>query len=113
MKLVLAAKVSRIMVNQVQAFGNGGFFYRVGTIIEIPRAALTANEIAAAVEFFSFGTNDLARPPSASSGTMWTEFCPIPFETVRKGFRKRNPFRQTCRNFLNSWKQHLNTGKVI
>jgi hypothetical protein len=75
------------------------FDYRVGTMIEIPRAALTADEIAAAAEFFSFGTNDLTRPPSASPGTMWTDFCPIPFETVLKGFRKRNPFRQTCRIF--------------
>jgi len=75
------------------------FDYRVGTMIKIPRAALTADEIAAAAEFFSFGTNDLTRPPSASPGTMWTDFCPIPFETVLKGFRKRNPFRQTCRNF--------------
>jgi hypothetical protein len=32
------------------------FDYRVGTMIEIPRAALTADEIAAAAEFFSFGT---------------------------------------------------------
>jgi pyruvate,orthophosphate dikinase len=46
-------------------------------MIEIPRAALTADEIAAAAEFFSFGTNDLTRPPSASPRTMWTDFCPI------------------------------------
>jgi len=68
-------------------------------VIEIPRAALTADEIAMAAEFFSFGTNDLARPPSASPGTMRMGFRPIPFETVRKRFLKRNPFRQTCRNF--------------
>ncbi len=35
--------------------------YMVGTMIEIPRAALTANEIAAEAEFFSFGTNDLTQ----------------------------------------------------
>lgn len=73
--------------------------YRVGTMIEIPRAALTADEIATAAELFSFGANDLAGPPSASPGTMWTNFCPIPFETILKGFRKRNPSPQTCRNF--------------
>ena len=33
--------------------------YSVGTMIEIPRAALTANEVAEHAEFFSFGTNDL------------------------------------------------------
>ncbi|MCI8994660.1 MAG: pyruvate, phosphate dikinase [Lachnospiraceae bacterium] len=35
--------------------------YRVGTMIEIPRAALTADEIAKEAEFFSFGTNDLTQ----------------------------------------------------
>ena len=35
--------------------------YMVGTMIEIPRAALTANEIAETAEFFSFGTNDLTQ----------------------------------------------------
>jgi pyruvate,orthophosphate dikinase len=37
------------------------FKYMVGTMIEIPRAALTANEIARDAEFFSFGTNDLTQ----------------------------------------------------
>jgi pyruvate,orthophosphate dikinase len=35
--------------------------YLVGTMIELPRAALTANEIAEVAEFFSFGTNDLTQ----------------------------------------------------
>jgi pyruvate,orthophosphate dikinase len=35
--------------------------YKVGTMIEIPRAALTADEIASEAEFFSFGTNDLTQ----------------------------------------------------
>lgn len=35
--------------------------YKIGTMIEIPRAALTANEIAKHAEFFSFGTNDLTQ----------------------------------------------------
>jgi pyruvate,orthophosphate dikinase len=34
---------------------------RIGTMIEVPRAALTAGEIAGAAEFFSFGTNDLTQ----------------------------------------------------
>ena len=37
------------------------FDYMVGTMIEIPRAALTADEIAKEAEFFSFGTNDLTQ----------------------------------------------------
>ena len=35
--------------------------YKVGTMIEIPRAALTADEIAKEADFFSFGTNDLTQ----------------------------------------------------
>src|SRR5262249_19105331 len=37
------------------------FKYTVGTMIEIPRGALTADEIAQSAEFFSFGTNDLTQ----------------------------------------------------
>ena len=37
------------------------FDYKFGTMIEIPRAALTAGEIAKVAEFFSFGTNDLTQ----------------------------------------------------
>jgi pyruvate,orthophosphate dikinase len=37
------------------------FHYTVGTMIELPRACLTANEIAKNAEFFSFGTNDLTQ----------------------------------------------------
>jgi pyruvate,orthophosphate dikinase len=35
--------------------------YRVGTMIEVPRAALQAGSIARTAEFFSFGTNDLTQ----------------------------------------------------
>ena len=41
--------------------GVTGFKYQVGTMIELPRAAVTADEIAADAEFFSFGTNDLTQ----------------------------------------------------
>ena len=37
------------------------FDYLVGTMIELPRACLTANEIAESADFFSFGTNDLTQ----------------------------------------------------
>jgi pyruvate,orthophosphate dikinase len=43
------------------AEAGSGMKYEVGTMIEIPRAALTADEIAAEADFFSFGTNDLTQ----------------------------------------------------
>jgi len=46
---------------QVQAERKVKLTYSVGTMIEIPRGALTANEIAETAEFFSFGTNDLTQ----------------------------------------------------
>ena len=46
---------------QVQAERKVKLDYMVGTMIEIPRGALTADEIAQSAEFFSFGTNDLTQ----------------------------------------------------
>lgn len=46
---------------QVKAEKNSNLVYHIGTMIEIPRAALLANEIAEEAEFFSFGTNDLTQ----------------------------------------------------
>ena len=46
---------------KVKAEKNSDIEYHIGTMIEIPRAALTADEIAEEAEFFSFGTNDLTQ----------------------------------------------------
>eukprot|EP00752_Nemacystus_decipiens_P001163 g1163.t1 len=45
----------------VEAESGASLAYQVGTMIELPRAALTANHIAETAEFFSFGTNDLTQ----------------------------------------------------
>ncbi|MGN1031799.1 MAG: pyruvate, phosphate dikinase, partial [Butyricicoccaceae bacterium] len=49
------------MAEQVKAEMGSDMQYHIGTMIEIPRAALLANEIAEEAEFFSFGTNDLTQ----------------------------------------------------
>ena len=64
--------------------------YMVGTMIEIPRAALTANEVAEEAEFFSFGTNDLTQMAFGYSrddaGTFLKEY-------MAKGILLDDPFQ--------------------
>jgi pyruvate,orthophosphate dikinase len=64
--------------------------YMVGTMIEIPRAALTANEIAEVAEFFSFGTNDLTQMAFGYSRDDAGKFLPI---YIEKGILKQDPFQ--------------------
>jgi pyruvate,orthophosphate dikinase len=53
--------VQRIATEVMARFRVKELDYKIGTMIEIPRAALTANEIAEEADFFSFGTNDLTQ----------------------------------------------------
>ena len=48
--------------------------YMVGTMIEIPRAALTADQVATEAQFFSFGTNDLTQTTMGLSRDDYTKF---------------------------------------
>lgn len=64
--------------------------YKVGTMIEVPRAALTADEIADVAEFFSFGTNDLTQMTFGYSRDDAGKFLPI---YIKKGILKNDPFQ--------------------
>jgi pyruvate,orthophosphate dikinase len=64
--------------------------YLVGTMIEIPRAALTADEVAQRAEFFSFGTNDLTQMTFGYSRDDANKFLPI---YINKGILKNDPFQ--------------------
>ncbi len=64
--------------------------YLVGTMIEIPRAALTANEVAEHAEFFSFGTNDLTQMTFGYSRDDAGKFLPV---YIEKGLLKQDPFQ--------------------
>ena len=64
--------------------------YQVGTMIEIPRACVTADEIAAQAEFFSFGTNDLTQMTFGYSRDDAGSFLP---EYVDKKILPVDPFR--------------------
>ncbi|KAK9162222.1 hypothetical protein Syun_003124 [Stephania yunnanensis] len=63
--------------------------YKIGTMIEIPRAALVADEIAEQVEFFSFGTNDLTQMTFGYSRDDVGKFLPI---YLSKGILQHDPF---------------------
>ncbi len=64
--------------------------FLVGTMIEIPRAALTADKIAESAEFFSFGTNDLTQMTFGYSRDDAGKFLPI---YIEKGILKNDPFQ--------------------
>jgi pyruvate, orthophosphate dikinase len=64
--------------------------YLVGTMIELPRAALTARAIAAEAEFFSFGTNDLTQTTLGLSRDDAGRFLPL---YVERGIYKDDPFQ--------------------
>jgi len=57
----LQAEIVHAVAKEVMAEKKVKFDYQVGTMIEVPRGALTADEIAKGAEFFSFGTNDLTQ----------------------------------------------------
>ncbi len=63
--------------------------YQIGTMIELPRAALRAGEIARTAEFFSFGTNDLTQ---TVLGLSRDDAAPILAAYTRKGIIEHDPF---------------------
>ena len=64
--------------------------YQIGTMIEIPRAAVTADRVAEAADFFSFGTNDLTQMMFGYSRDDAGVFLP---EYVEKGILEHDPFQ--------------------
>ncbi len=64
--------------------------YKIGTMIEVPRAALVADKIAELAEFFSFGTNDLTQMTLGYSRDDVGKFLPVYLE---KGLLKEDPFQ--------------------
>ncbi|MCF7792779.1 MAG: pyruvate, phosphate dikinase [Candidatus Cloacimonetes bacterium] len=82
--------IVRKTVNAVFEERNDKIDYLVGTMIEIPRAALTADDIAKHAEFFSFGTNDLTQMTFGYSRDDAGKFLPIYLE---KGILKDDPFQ--------------------
>jgi pyruvate,orthophosphate dikinase len=89
-ELKLQEQIVRSVADEVFAEKGDKIDYLVGTMIEIPRAALTADEIAEVAEFFSFGTNDLTQMGFGYSRDDAGKFLPI---YIEKGILKNDPFQ--------------------
>lgn len=76
-------------IQKVFADRNDSVEYKIGTMIEIPRAALTAHKIATEADFFSFGTNDLTQMTFGYSRDDVAKFLPM---YIGKGILKQDPF---------------------
>ena len=83
-------KVIRATAEELFAEKNDRIDFKVGTMIEVPRAALTADRIASSAEFFSFGTNDLTQMTFGYSRDDIASFLPIYLE---KKILKVDPFQ--------------------
>jgi pyruvate,orthophosphate dikinase len=83
------ADIVRRVAEEVFADKKDRVEYFVGTMIELPRAALVADKIAEEAEFFSFGTNDLTQTTYGISRDDINQFLP---EYMKRGIFKQDPF---------------------
>ncbi|MSU00401.1 pyruvate, phosphate dikinase [Tissierella pigra] len=81
-------------INLVFEERNNTVKYMIGTMLEVPRAAITADEIATEAEFFSFGTNDLTQMGFGFSRDDAGKFLN---EYVEKGIFEKDPFQEIDR----------------
>jgi pyruvate,orthophosphate dikinase len=91
-------RLQRVVIDETArdlfAEAGGSVRYRVGTMIELPRAALLAGKIAAHADFFSFGTNDLTQTTLGLSRDDAGRFLP---NYVEDGIYKNDPFQSLDR----------------
>jgi pyruvate,orthophosphate dikinase len=88
-ELELTAEIIHKTARSVIAEQGIGVRYLVGTMIEVPRAAITSAEIARAADFFSYGTNDLTQMGLGMSRDDSGQFLPI---YQQQDIFPRNPF---------------------
>jgi pyruvate,orthophosphate dikinase len=89
-ELKLQEDIVRSTIEKVFAERKDKIEYMLGTMIEVPRAALVADDIAEIAEFFSFGTNDLTQMTFGYSRDDAGKFLPI---YIQKGILKNDPFQ--------------------
>jgi pyruvate, orthophosphate dikinase len=91
---ILKEQIVKI-ADEIMKKGKKKVSYKVGTMIEIPRACVVAGEIAAEAEFFSFGTNDLTQMTFGFSRDDSGKFLP---DYLEKGILEKDPFATIDRN---------------
>ncbi|MDZ4717090.1 MAG: pyruvate, phosphate dikinase, partial [Roseiflexaceae bacterium] len=89
-ELKIQAEIVRRVASEIMQETGQEFKYLVGTMIELPRAAVTANRIAEVAEFFSFGTNDLTQTTFGMSRDDAGRFLP---KYVEQKLLKDDPFQ--------------------
>ena len=89
-EMQMQEKIVRDTFEKVFTERNDSMDYMVGTMIEVPRAALLADKIAESAEFFSFGTNDLTQMTFGYSRDDAGKFLPV---YLKKGILKFDPFQ--------------------
>jgi len=88
-EMQLQEQIVRDTIKVIFAERKDEIHHLVGTMIEVPRAALVADQIATSAEFFSFGTNDLTQMTFGYSRDDAGKFLPV---YIEKGILKRDPF---------------------
>ncbi len=89
-ELAMQEKYARATAERIIKESGQEVKYLIGTMIEIPRACLTADDMAEVAEFFSFGTNDLTQMTFGYSRDDAGKFLPIYLKT---GILKNDPFQ--------------------
>jgi pyruvate,orthophosphate dikinase len=88
-EMKLTYEMTRSVADTVMADAGGAVKYLIGTMIEVPRAALVADRIAEDAEFFSFGTNDLTQMTFGYSRDDIGKFLPF---YIDRGLLPSDPF---------------------
>jgi pyruvate, orthophosphate dikinase len=92
-ELQILETLTRRVASEILAEAKVKLEYLVGTMIELPRAALLAGEIAEVAEFFSFGTNDLTQTTMGLSRDDAGRFLPVYVDQSKAAIFKEDPFQ--------------------
>jgi len=92
-ELSILAQATHRVADEVLKAARTKLKFTVGTMIELPRAALLADQIAEVAEFFSFGTNDLTQTVMGLSRDDAGRFLPVYVDEKMAGVFKEDPFQ--------------------